>query len=392
MLKFLVKTSKRNPLENSIGNGCRVSFSTERFSFTSGKKESRRVTSTAVRTTSLIVFPLIAVAVGLAFPPFAHSQAKLAQTGFEFLDVGTSARATGMGEAFATIDGSSESMFYNPAGIATIPSLVDVAVNQMNWIADIKYFSGVAAFAPLAGKYGVVGVSFTRVDYGQFNFTQIANNEQGYVDLPGYPAPYASAIGLAYAKQLSEQFSVGAQVKFAYQNLGNSEVPQYNQVLVDSVLTTDTTYAVKNYNLSVPAFDFGTIYRTGLKSLSFGMYISNFSRELTYERESFQLPLTFRFGVSMNLMDLMPGMQDFSSFVVSVDAVHPRSYPEYLNIGGEYTFMKTIVLRAGYVTYQDDYGLTLGVGVHKFGFAFDYSYTPHTVWNSIHRLSLRFAI
>jgi len=94
----------------------------------------------------------------------------------------------------------------------------------------------------------------------------------------------------------------------------------------------------------------------------------------------------------MNLMDLVPSMQDFSSFVVSVDAVHPRSYPEYLNIGGEYTFMSTVALRAGYVTHQDDYGLTLGVGVHRFGVAFDYSYTPHTVWNSIHRLSVRFAI
>ncbi len=343
-------------------------------------------------TRPAIVLFLAATAAIVLFAPEAHSQVKLAQTGFEFLDVGTGARATGMGEAFTTMDGSSESMLYNPAGIATIKSTVDLGANQMNWIADIKYFSGVAAFAPYGGKYGVIGLSFLRVDYGQFNFTEVANNEQGFIELTNYPTPYSYAMGLGYAKQLSEQFSVGGQIKFADQNLGNSEVPQYNQVLVDSVLTTDTTYVVKSYNLNVVAFDFGTIYKTGLKSLSFGMYISNFSRELTYEREGFQLPLTFRFGVSMNLMDLVPSMQDFSSFVVSVDAVHPRSYPEYLNIGGEYTFMNAVALRAGYVTHQDDYGLTLGVGVHRFGVAFDYSYTPHTVWNSIHRLSVRFAI
>jgi len=108
----------------------------------------------------------------------------------------------------------------------------------------------------------------------------VANNEQGFVELTNYPTPYAYAIGLGYAKQLSEQFSVGGQIKFADQNLGNSEVPQYNQVLVDSVLTTDTTYVVKSYNLNVVAFDFGTIYKTGLKSLSFGMYISNFRASL----------------------------------------------------------------------------------------------------------------
>ena len=343
-----------------------------------------------VKRTLFIV--LSAIVVHGLFIPAARSQVKLAQTGFEFLDVGTSARATGMGEAFTTIDGTSESMFYNPAGIATINSFVDLGASQLNWIADIKYFSGAIAFAPYGGQYGVVGLSYTNVNYGQFDFTQVANNEQGYVDLSGYPQPYAFVVGLAYAKQLSEQFSVGGEVQYADQNLGNSEVPVYNHVVVNSVLTTDTTYAIKKYSLDVLAFNFGTIYKTGLKSLAFGMSISNFSREIAYEQESFQLPLTFRFGVSMNVMDLMPGMQDFSSFVVSVDAVHPRSYQEYLNIGGEYEIMKTIDLRAGYVTSQDDYGLTVGAGVHKFGFAFDYSYTPHTIFSSIHRFSVRFSL
>ena len=333
-----------------------------------------------------------AIAIQWLFSPAAHSQAKLAQTGFEFLDVGTNARATGMGEAFTTIDGSSEAMFYNPAGIATIRSFVDLGANQMNWISDIKYFSGSAAFAPDGGRYGVIGLSFIKVNYGEFNFTSVANNEQGYVDITGYPEPYAFAVGLAYGKELSEEFSVGGMVKYANQNLGNSLVPVYNQVMVDSVLTTDTTYAIKDYSLSVLAFDFGTIYKTGLKSLAFGMSISNFSSEIAYERESFQLPLTFRFGISMNLMDLVPSMADNNSFVVSIDAVHPRSYSEFLNIGGEYVFMNTLALRAGYVTKQDDYGLTVGIGVHKFGFTFDYSFTPRKVFNNIQRFSFRFSM
>ncbi len=326
------------------------------------------------------------------FIPAARSQVKLAQTGFEFLDVATDARATGMGGAFTTIDGTSESLLYNPAGIATIPSFVDLSASQMTWIADIKYLSGSIAFAPYGGKYGVVGLDFVNVDYGQFNFTEVANNEQGYTDLTGYPKPYAYAVGLAYAKQLSEQFSVGGEVRFANQNLGNSIVPVYRQVMVNNVLTTDTSYVTKNYSLGVLAFDFGTIYKTGLKSLAFGMSISNFSREIAYEEQSFELPLTFRFGISMNLMDLVPSLQHLNSFVVSIDAVHPRSYSEYLNIGGEYTFMNILALRAGYITKQDDYGLSLGVGVHKFGISIDYSYTPHRIFNDIHRISVRFAI
>jgi hypothetical protein len=337
-------------------------------------------------------FIALVVLLQIAFVKTANSQVKLAQTGFGFLDVSTNARATGMGEAVTTIGGTSLSMFYNPAGLAEMSSTIEAGVSQMKWIADIKYYSGSLAYAPYNGRYGVIGLEFLRVDYGTFKFTSVANNEQGFVDIPGYPSPYSYSIQLVYGKQLSEQFSVGGRIKFADQNLGNSQVPEYRQVIRDSVLTTDTSFVTKNYSLNVLAFDFGTIYRTGLKSLAFGMSISNFSREIAFERESFQLPLTFRFGISMDVMDFVPSMQENSSFVVSIDAVHPRSYSEFLNIGGEFVFMKTFALRAGYVTKQDDYGLTLGLGVSKFGFSFDYSYTPHTIFDSIQRLSFSFSL
>ena len=75
----------------------------------------------------------------IAFNPAAYSQKKLAQTGFQFLSVGTDARATAMGEAFTTVEGSSASLFYNPAGLAKVPSFLAFSLNQMEWIADIQY-------------------------------------------------------------------------------------------------------------------------------------------------------------------------------------------------------------------------------------------------------------
>jgi hypothetical protein len=338
-----------------------------------------------------VVFIVMSVAQGF-FIQASYSQAKLAQSGFQFLSVGTDARATGMGEAFTTLSGSSGSLFYNPAGIAEITSL-DIIGSQMKWIADIKYISGTAAFAPANGKYGVIGFSFLNVDYGTFNFTRVAQNEQGYEDVVGVPKPTAFVAGIAYGRALSDKFSVGGQVKYAYQSLGKSTVPVYTKRVVDSVtMRTDTALVVKDYSLNTLAFDFGTIYKTGLKSLAFGMSISNFSRELAYERESFQLPLTFKIGFSMNVMDLVPNAGENHSFVVSIDAVHPRSYYEYLNIGGEYTFMNTIILRAGYVTGHTEYDLTAGVGVRKFGLAVDYSFTPQKVLSDVHRLSVRYTL
>jgi hypothetical protein len=341
-----------------------------------------------------ILLVLVSVALTLSlFAPVCYSQAKLAQTGFAFLGVGTDARATGMGEAFTTMEGSSAALLYNPAGLAGLTTTMDLSINRMNWIADIKYLSGSAAFAPSEGKYGTFGVSVMTIDYGQFNFTRVANNEQGYVDIDGWPKPTAFVVGLGYGKALSNQFSVGGQVKYVSQSLGKSYVPVYTTTTdAAGKSKTDTVITERDYTLGTLAFDFGTTYKTGLKSLAFGVAINNFSREIKYERESFQLPLSFKIGLSMNVMDFMPSMSEDHSFYLSIDANHPRSYAEYLNIGGEYVFSKMISLRVGYITHHPDYGLTAGFGVQKFGIGIDYSYMPHKVFDSIQRLSVKFAM
>jgi hypothetical protein len=120
--------------------------------------------------------------------------------------------------------------------------------------------------------------------------------------------------------------------------------------------------------------------------------VRNFAQEISYERESFQLPLTFKIGISMNLLDLVPGIGEDHSLYASLDAVHPRSYQEYLSIGGEYVFNKSVALRIGYISQHEDYNLTAGIGVQQAGIAVDYSYMPHRIFNSVHRISLKFAL
>ncbi|MEW6511074.1 MAG: PorV/PorQ family protein [Bacteroidota bacterium] len=335
----------------------------------------------------------VSVVVSSLCASHAFGQAKLAQTGFNFLSVGTDARATSMGEAFTTIEGSSVSLFYNPAGLAGIESFVDLSLSHLKWIADIKYLAGTVAFSPFEGRYGVIGVSFMGITYGDFKFTQVAANEQGYQDIEGWPSPSAYVIGIGYGRALSDQFSVGGQVKYAHQSLGQSIVPAYRTVVVGSGQTRqDTTYELRDYSVGTLAFDFGTLFKTGLKSLAFGVAVNNFAQEIKYERESFQLPLSFKFGISMNLLDLVPDIGEDHSFVASVDAVHPRSYDEFLNIGGEYIFSKTIAARIGYITNHPEYGLTAGIGLQKAGIAIDYSYMPHKIFNNIQRLSVKFSL
>jgi hypothetical protein len=184
------------------------------------------------------------------------------------------------------------------------------------------------------------------------------------------------AIGLGYGRALSEKFVVGGQVKFVTQYLGESMIPGEG---------------MKKNLADAFAFDFGTIYQTGFESLTFGMSVRNFSEEIKYEEEGFQLPLTFKIGISVNAFDFaMPDMED-QQLLVLVDAVHPRSHAEYLNMGLEYSYLNSFAVRLGYISDQDETDITYGLGLNQFGFGIDYAYTPFGVFDDLHRFTLRFS-
>jgi hypothetical protein len=308
-----------------------------------------------------------------------HGQKKLAQTGFEFLSVGSLGRASGMGDAYTCVTGTSTALLYNPAGLAGMSSAVDLSASRNRWIADITHFSFTAAFRPWKERYGVVGLSALWVDYGEFLGTMVWNNGQGYIDTEVF-TPKAMALGIGYAKSLTDKFSVGGQIKWVAQSSGRNVVPGG---------TSGTGLTVVKSALSSAAFDFGTLYRTGFKSLNFGMSVRNFSKEIQYVQEGFQLPFTFRMGLAMNVLDLLPNPSAAHAFNLAADLVHPRSHDEYFCLGGEYLFLNTLALRAGIVTGQDETGATYGFGIQRFGLAVDYAVTPFGVFDNVQRLTVR---
>ncbi len=311
-----------------------------------------------------------------------YAQDKLAQSGMQFLSVASDARSSALAGASTALNNFANSVFSNPALLSDMTNTIDFSANYNLWIADIKYNSFAFAYNPYDGLYGTFGIGFTYVDYGKFEGTIIADNEQGFLETNDF-SPNAFALGLTYSKALTDKFSVGGNVKFVYQNLGSFTIAR-----VDS---TGENIDVSS-NMSVVAFDFGTIYKTGYKSLAFGISVQNFSKELRYVRENFQLPLTFNIGASMNILDFLPERLDGHEFWLSVDAIHPRSHPEQLKFGFEYKFINTLFIRGGYLTNDDNIKFTYGIGVKQFGFALDYSYTPFKYFQNVHRFSLRFSL
>jgi hypothetical protein len=332
--------------------------------------------------TRTIVFAELALLVCLDCIGFAQSEVKLAQTGFDFLSVISDARAAGMAGAVNSVEMGSGSLFFNPASLSQLKCDAEATVSLNTWIADIKHMQ-VTAAANL-GSLGVVGLSVQSVNYGEFLLTVVdpnPNSLNGYIDM-GSISLQAFSAGIGYARQLSDQFSVGAHIKYVHQDLGSGIVPA-------SMNMTDSTTVRQSFKLNPLAFDFGTLYKTGLKSLAFGMSVRHFSGQVQYVQEGFQLPLIFTLGLSMDVMDFWANAKRDHSLIVSIDATHDRSYPEQLLVGMNYCFMNTLSLRAGYISNDDLEKFSYGFGISQSGLSLDYAYTPYSFFGSVQRITAR---
>ncbi|MEL6443974.1 MAG: PorV/PorQ family protein [Bacteroidota bacterium] len=309
---------------------------------------------------------------------------KLAQTGMKFLSISADPRAAAMGSAATAREGGSAMLFYNPAGMVRFDGAVDAMFGQTQWIADISYNFGSIAYRPLGGRLGVIGVSLTFADYGDLQQTIFAENEQGYLVLDQPISPQAWSVGVGYARALTDRFSVGGQIKYASQDLGDSV----------QEITSSGAFLTQANQEGVVAYDFGVLYKTGFRSLNFAVSARNFAPEVTFEQESFQLPLTLQIGVSMDVLDLTEvGAGDVHQFVVAVDANNPRDFSEQIKLGGEYTFANTFSVRGGYVFPADQESISLGAGLQQsfggIGFGADYAYTNFGVFDAVQRIGFR---
>ena len=270
---------------------------------------------------------------------------KLAQSTMNFQLVSVSPKASAMGEAYYAYGTGSDAMFFNPAGMAEMNTTFDANISFTQWIADINYYAGAISWN--LGNYGVVGLNLLSVDYGTIIGTSL-DVQKGYIDNGNVQNVGAYSFGLSYAKAVSNEFLVGANVRYVGQNLGQN-------------LFNDGT-SVKN-DATKLAFDLGVKYITGFKDFRFGMAIRNFSSDITREVISEQLPLTFTLGGAIDLMDFFDeGHDKNTSLTLAADFLHPNNYSERVNMGLEYRLLGVLALRGGYQTNRDIQSWSTGIG------------------------------
>lgn len=320
----------------------------------------------------------------LSAEPIA-AQTKYGQAGMAFLKIDVGVRSAAMAGTYGSVSGDASAMFTNPAGLALVEGF-GAMTSINNWIADTKLYGiGLAYNHPVLGTFGVGLVS---MDYGDFYATEpydgtdpVLRNE-GFIET-GTFSVLEYAIGVSYARQISTRFYVGGQVRYATQDLGSVVI--YDEFAGENVSSES--------RVSNVILDFGTLYYTGFRDLRFGVAFRNFSNQSDYFNQRFELPLTFDFGVAMDVLSLLPSAPADSRLTLALDAIHPRDSEEHVHAALEYGFMDTVFLRGGYKFNYDEQGLTAGLGVQTgldaIGFRADYAYAAFgPFFGAVHRVAL----
>ncbi|MEK9138460.1 MAG: PorV/PorQ family protein, partial [Bacteroidota bacterium] len=191
---------------------------------------------------------ILAAALVISADAGAQKVTKVGTTAAKFLSIPVGARALGMGGAFVAVANDASAMYWNPSGLASITQSEAVFAHA-NWLADIDFNYG-GVIMPME-DVGIIGVNFTSLS--------MAEMERTTEDRPEGTGQYFSAgsfaVGVSYAKKLTDWFSIGGNVKYINEHIWNSSA---------------TGFAV----------DVGTLFTTPFPGLKFGVAISNFGTKM----------------------------------------------------------------------------------------------------------------
>lgn len=308
---------------------------------------------------------------------------KTGTTSAQVLKLNVGPRAIGMGGAFTSIADDITSLYWNPSGTANIQSN-EAFFNHTTLYADINY--DFAAIATNINGFGTVG-AFVSVLSTEDMPVRTVDQPEGTGEFFNYGA---IVVALNYSRYLTENFSIGFNAKFINESIWHMSA---NGFAID----VGTLYKIPVLNelrIAASVSNFGTKMqlsgRDATENYPAGAGGDNLVNA-NLEMDKFDLPLLFRFGISVDALK-----EATSRLTVAVDAVHPNDHTEYLNTGMEYAWNELIYIRAGYNSLfekDSEKGLTLGFGVNYrivdlVKVKLDYAYQDYGRLKDVHYFSV----
>lgn len=310
------------------------------------------------RLTMVVLLAALCAASTFA-PTSLYAQAKVGTTGAQFLELGVSSRAMGMAEAFTAVADDLSALYYNPAGLTSLYGR-EVTATYISMPADINYGFG-AIGLPLESIGGVLGIGVYALNSGDIEETDYNQSPTGrlfqWSDI---------AVSVGYGRYLTDRFSLGFTVKY---------IGEF----------------AHDFSSSGWSADVGTLYDTGFRGFKIGMVISNFGPDMKFIKNAYPLPINFKFGGAINIVEA-----DDYYVTFSAEGAHPSDNLEKYNSGLEFVFKDRFILRSGGRFNYDVDGFTAGAGLRQpLGedreIRVDYAFQDFGILTEVHRFTMSLA-
>jgi hypothetical protein len=267
-----------------------------------------------------------------------------------FLKIGYSAKSVSMAESNLSLSEDASTLYLNPGVISWLEKS-SVSFSYINWLVDTKisYLSLAIPF-----DFGTMGFDLAYFSSGDILETTILKQEgTGRV-----VSASDLSLGLSYAKNFTDRFSVGLKVKYLRESL---------------VSVSASTFAL----------DIGSVFKTSiLNDMKIGIALSNFGGTMqftgnelittqtvpfsptnkqipaVFQTESWDLPLMIKLGISTNAIET-------KNYKLSLGytLVDSRDYTMRSNLGASLKIFDVFELNGGYRFNYDEVSYSLGVGV-----------------------------
>ena len=308
-------------------------------------------------TSRSVAFPGIVATLLLlgSYPALAQYERPGSSTA-QFLDIGVSPRAEAMAGSYVSVAEGAEGAYYNPAVLARIEG-TDATVTFTKWFANINH-----EFISIAHNFGELSValSATALQTDEMEVrTPLQPDGTGETFVAG-----SYRFGISLARSFTDHVCIGITGNYIRQ------------------------FLFRDFSEGAYAGDIAVLYDAGVRNLKFGFLMSNFGSNVTFVNESYPMPTSFSFGISVNALEFQE-----HSLLVSLSAKKPNDGKPKLVGGMEYNFENVFFVRGG---YHDDevktFDAGMGVRVHidTYTLNLDYSYSVFRVLGGSQRIGMSF--
>lgn len=283
---------------------------------------------------------------------------------YSFLRNDVGARAAGLNGSFVSMTNDPNSIFYNPAALATITQPKG-SVGFLKHLLDVN--GGHLSYAHSLEGIGTIGGGIIFLDYGSFTETDESMNVLGTFGA----RDLAFVVGLG--RSIDEVTSVGVNAKLIYSSIANT-----------------SSFAV--------ALDAGVLYQIPAEHITIGASILTLGTQVNaYQQTKESLPLDVKIGITKRPEHLPVLLNlNFHKLNESQDDFLQRF--SSFSLGAEFLMSESVRLRVGYNNEQRKElklgtsaglaGISLGGGILFGDYVLDYAFNSYGKIGGLHRITL----